>query len=536
MNLDLKYRPTTFQEMVGNKTTVDLLISTFSQKNMPKFMIFTGQPGTGKTTAAYIVAKEIALKEVDDIQKIDGMKKSIEANLYEKGTSDPNSKITIYDIGEQSDLEYIQGIATNIKNGAVTGKKILIIDELQMVKTSLQDPLLKATEFMPPNVHVIITTSNRRKIAKALWDRADLKLMFQHPEFNESYEYLRSIVKAENIKIDAYNLKELITLNKNNLRLCLKNLTLIKDNTQEGIKKLITERENKSKIYLEYFRALRTNALEFHLFVELIEDTVEYVHGLPLFLKEYLKTTYTTLGSTKAYREELHEVMSQFREKDLIDLLIELSKIPYMTQDQAEAYLIGVAYQLNNVIEAQSDEADKLILQHKINNKQEYDQVVQLNRVTQDSVADTTGMDLNAILSPTSTSPNSSNQFIYKEDIELSEIYTNEVPKLKTLEERIKEEEDKRLAKQSVQVPVMPDMQYTQHISTSTDIPQIPVANWSNKQTTEPNQLAQHNPFDTSTPNNLNNTNTEDLIKYLESDDKSGFIDFNKVRKLYGEK
>ena len=70
MSLYLKYRPNSFDEMVGNEDVVQVLKSQLEGKQMPHSLLFHGPTGCGKTTLGRIVANELGAKG-SDLREVD---------------------------------------------------------------------------------------------------------------------------------------------------------------------------------------------------------------------------------------------------------------------------------------------------------------------------------------------------------------------------------------------------------------------------------------------------------------------------------
>lgn len=400
MNLDLKYRPFTINDIVGNQSNVEALKSSIETGKTPKFMIFTGQPGCGKTTSAYVVAANIITNGKFGREDYDQTEyESIYMNLYRNGESDTWNNIHIFDIGAQGDLEYIQNIANNIKSGSINGKRFIIIDELQMVPLKLQDPLLKATEFIPDNVHIIITTSEPKKIAKALKDRADLSLTFTNPSQEEAYKFLREVIESEHIKLKADDLKRLLRLNKNNLRKCLKALTFIKSSPDAGLTSLIESKEKEYEKYINYFEKIDTNILELIFYIEDIEDQVGFIKSLPFFIKDYLKMSLSGKGFSKAFRDRVLDVMLKYNEEKLIQIMGDTLKLNIYSEEFAETYLINLAYEINKPLQETKYDKDGVFIR-TLTQKQEEMDISELSMIplTEKATVDSVGINIDDIM------------------------------------------------------------------------------------------------------------------------------------------
>lgn len=398
INLDLKYRPEVLEDIVGNLGCKQALEALTLSNAIPKFMIFTGYPGSGKTTTAYIIALALLKQGYADNGETlpDGLIKTVKEDLYTKGISNQDAGIFIYDIGNNSDLEYIQGIATAIKTRGFTHKKIIIIDELQMIKMSYQDPLLKATEFIPDGNHIIITTSEPKKLSNALKDRADLTLDFKYPTTAEALDYIKEISINEGIKIPNDTLKTIITQNKGNLRKILKALSIYNKAPEDIINELYKNKEQELQIYIEFFKAVQGNILDTIVFIEELDDISKFVQGLPIFIKEYIKLIHTSKGYTRKFRTDVISAMSLYEDKILIDIMNNSLGISIRDIDIAETYLLGIAYKLNDNLRRQADEPDNVIYNNVANENRAVDDINMLasNTIIPTDTPDYVGVDI----------------------------------------------------------------------------------------------------------------------------------------------
>jgi DNA polymerase III gamma/tau subunit len=149
-SLIVKYRPKSFQEVIGNGLVIKSLEDALNSLSRPHTYLFTGPSGTGKTTLARIVATGVSAS----IEEIDGASNSgVEAmrNLVEMAKFTPIMS---------------------------TDSKMIIIDECHALSTQAWSPLLKILEEPPNFLYVALATTNPAKIPDAIKTRAfrvDLK-------------------------------------------------------------------------------------------------------------------------------------------------------------------------------------------------------------------------------------------------------------------------------------------------------------------------------------------------------------------------
>lgn len=147
MNFARKYRPKTFEEMVGNKATIESITSVLMKKfeNIPQAWLFTGDAGCGKTTAARIVADKLKC--------------------------DPTAIIE-YNSANTRGIETIRQIGSDSKLSPMIGNvKVFILDECHQITGTAMEALLKLLEEPPKNTFFMLATTNPEKLKKTVTSR-----------------------------------------------------------------------------------------------------------------------------------------------------------------------------------------------------------------------------------------------------------------------------------------------------------------------------------------------------------------------------
>ena len=136
----LKYRPTSFDELVGQKNITQTLINSLKTNQIPQALLFCGPRGVGKTSCARILAKMINGGDNNSSE-------NFAFNIFELDAASNNSVEDIRKISEQVRIP-----------PQVGSHKIYIIDEAHMLSKSAFNAFLKTLEEPPKHVIFILAT------------------------------------------------------------------------------------------------------------------------------------------------------------------------------------------------------------------------------------------------------------------------------------------------------------------------------------------------------------------------------------------
>ncbi len=174
MTLYLKYRPNTFEEIMGNSDIVDVLKNQLSKTSMPKSLLFHGPTGCGKTTLGRIVANEIGARGTD---------------LREVDSADFRGIDTIREIRKQSAYKPLEGPC-----------RVWILDECHKLTGDAQTALLKALEDTPSHVYYILCTTEPEKLLKTIRGRCS-QYQVNLLSDREMFKLLKKVTRAEKEKL-----------------------------------------------------------------------------------------------------------------------------------------------------------------------------------------------------------------------------------------------------------------------------------------------------------------------------------------------
>jgi len=191
-----KFRPQTFEEIVGQETITTTLKNAIRQERVPQSFLFSGPRGVGKTSTARILAKALNCKE-GPTEKPCG--KCISCKEIEQGNS---MDVLEVDGASNRGIEEIRTLRENVKFKPSSGRyKIYIIDEVHSLTGDAFNALLKTLEEPPAHVKFIFATTEAHKVPLTILSRCQ-RLQFKRISVPEVVEKLEKIAQKEKLKCE----------------------------------------------------------------------------------------------------------------------------------------------------------------------------------------------------------------------------------------------------------------------------------------------------------------------------------------------
>jgi DNA polymerase-3 subunit gamma/tau len=205
----LKYRPQTLNELDSAEVR-ETLEKIVSSKRLPHAFLFAGPKGTGKTSAARILAKIVNCE-----RKNAPCNKCEECLTITRGN---NLDVIELDAASHRGIDDIRALKDAVKLApARARKKVYIIDEAHMLTLEASNALLKTLEEPPSHVLFILATTNPEKLIETIRSRVTL-VNFKKANEEEIARSLGRIVKGEKIKIDKEGLSVIAQVAKGSFR------------------------------------------------------------------------------------------------------------------------------------------------------------------------------------------------------------------------------------------------------------------------------------------------------------------------------
>ena len=177
----LKYRPQTFEDVVGQSAITNTLKNAIDQNHLAQALLFTGPRGVGKTTCARILAKMINSDGTNNENE------DFAFNIFELDAASNNS------------VDDIRSLTDQVRIPPQVGSyKVYIIDEVHMLTASAFNAFLKTLEEPPKHCIFILATTEKHKIIPTILSRCQI-FDFKRINVTDAKNYLKVIAKEQGI-------------------------------------------------------------------------------------------------------------------------------------------------------------------------------------------------------------------------------------------------------------------------------------------------------------------------------------------------
>ena len=222
------YRPSRFDEVVGQEYIVKILKNTIKNKRIAHAYLFAGPRGTGKTTIAKLFAKAINCEDFNE-EACD----SCPSCLAFKENNHPD--IIELDAASNNSVDDIREIIEQVPYSPIVGKyKVYIIDEVHMLSSSAFNALLKTLEEPPAHVVFILATTDPQKIIPTVLSRCQRYNFSKISNINMEKKMVE-ILNKEHLQYEDKALDEVAMLAEGGMRDALSILEQILSYNNDGI-------------------------------------------------------------------------------------------------------------------------------------------------------------------------------------------------------------------------------------------------------------------------------------------------------------
>ena len=211
--LALKYRPQTFEDLIGQDVAAETITNSIKSKKIPNAYLFTGIRGVGKTTIARLVARSLnCLNGIESICK-ESLCKNCEAI-----SNSNHIDVLEMDAASKTGVDDVRDLIEFSRYGPTSAKyKIFIIDEVHMLSKQAFNALLKTLEEPPEYLKFIFATTEIKKIPITVVSRCQ---RFDLPRVKslELFNFIKKITEKEKGKATEDALKLIVKISEGSVR------------------------------------------------------------------------------------------------------------------------------------------------------------------------------------------------------------------------------------------------------------------------------------------------------------------------------
>jgi DNA polymerase-3 subunit gamma/tau len=206
------WRPQTFEDMVGQQHIVQTLQNAIRENRLSHAYLFSGPRGTGKTTAAKILAKAVNCERGPSPDPCN------ECPACLRITSGAVMDVVEIDAASNRGVEEIRDIRDKVKYAPTeVRRKVYIIDEVHMLTTEAFNALLKTLEEPPEHVMFVLATTEPHRLPPTIISRCQ-RFEFRRVPLEEQVARLREIAEHEGMRAEDEALAYIARLSDGGMR------------------------------------------------------------------------------------------------------------------------------------------------------------------------------------------------------------------------------------------------------------------------------------------------------------------------------
>ena len=196
-----KYRPTSFDELIGQEAMVRTLRNAFASGRIAQAYMLTGVRGVGKTTTARILARALNY-ETDEVKR-----PSIDfedgEGVHDRAILEGRHPDVIeMDAASHTGVDNMRDILASLQYAPTSARqKVYIIDEVHMLSSGAFNAMLKTLEEPPPHVRFVFATTEIRKVPITVLSRCQ-RFDLRRVDAAMMMEHLRGIAEKEGVGVE----------------------------------------------------------------------------------------------------------------------------------------------------------------------------------------------------------------------------------------------------------------------------------------------------------------------------------------------
>ena len=210
--LSLKYRPQSFDDVVGQTHVTQTLVNAFKKERVAQGYIFTGPRGVGKTTTARIMAKGLNCSDSKNGQPCN------DCTVCNEITESRNLDVLEIDGASNRGIEEIRNLRELIKFTPMNAPyKIFIIDEVHMLTNPAFNALLRTLEEPPVHGKFIMCTTDIHKLPATIISRCQ-RFDFHRLTIEVISKTINNIISKEELQADSASVDAIARKSEGSMR------------------------------------------------------------------------------------------------------------------------------------------------------------------------------------------------------------------------------------------------------------------------------------------------------------------------------
>ena len=197
-----KYRPSSFDDLIGQEAMVRTVSNAFETGRIPQAWILTGVRGVGKTTTARILARAL------NYEKPDGSVKGPTIHMPDLGVhcqaimESRHMDVLEMDAASHTGVDDVRQINDSVRYAPASARyKVYIIDEVHMLSTAAFNAFLKTLEEPPEHAKFVFATTEIRKVPVTVLSRCQ-RFDLRRVEADVLMTHLGNIAKKEGVEVE----------------------------------------------------------------------------------------------------------------------------------------------------------------------------------------------------------------------------------------------------------------------------------------------------------------------------------------------
>lgn len=198
-----KYRPSSFEDLIGQDAVVRTVSNAFETGRIPQAWILTGVRGVGKTTTARILARALNYELPDGSVKGPTIHMPVLGVHCQAIMESRHMDVLEMDAASHTGVDDVRQINDSVRYAPASARyKVYIIDEVHMLSTAAFNAFLKTLEEPPEHAKFVFATTEIRKVPVTVLSRCQ-RFDLRRVEADVLMKHLGNIAAKENVEVEA---------------------------------------------------------------------------------------------------------------------------------------------------------------------------------------------------------------------------------------------------------------------------------------------------------------------------------------------